>query len=162
MKVEMDEQIKAVERAGEEERLRLQHELSRVRQEAVSMAKKNSEQRADLQKLHAEQLASKEQELSQKLESRERELQEQMRMALEKSRSEYLKLTQEKEQQESLALEELELQKKPYLQRVKINCRDLGKKQRCTEPEFVSWKRLWKKLTRKQNSVGALGCSSGS
>lgn len=39
MKVEMDEQIKAVERAGEEERLRLQHELSRVRQEAVSMAK---------------------------------------------------------------------------------------------------------------------------
>lgn len=60
------------------------------------MAKKNSEQRADLQKLHAEQLASKEQELSQKLESRERELQEQMRMALEKSRSEYLKLTQEK------------------------------------------------------------------
>lgn len=115
MKVEMDEQIKAVERAGEEERLRLQHELSRVRQEAVSMAKKNAEQRADLQKLHAEELACKEQELSKKLESRERELREQMRMALERSRSEYLKLTQEKEQQESLALEELELQKKAIL-----------------------------------------------
>lgn len=39
MKVEMAEQIKAAERAGEEERLRLQHELSRVRQEAASMAK---------------------------------------------------------------------------------------------------------------------------
>lgn len=39
MKAEMDEQIKAVERASEEERLRLQHELSRVRQEAVSMMK---------------------------------------------------------------------------------------------------------------------------
>jgi phage regulator Rha-like protein len=39
MKMEMDEQMKAVERASEEERLRLQHELSRVRQEAASMAK---------------------------------------------------------------------------------------------------------------------------
>lgn len=33
-------------------------------------------------------------------------------MAQEKCQSEYLKITQEKEQQESLALEELELQKK--------------------------------------------------
>ncbi|XP_031201714.1 golgin subfamily A member 4 isoform X3 [Mastomys coucha] len=116
MKVEMDEQIKAVERAGEEERLRLQSELSRVRQEAASMAKKNSEEQlAALQKLHAEELASKEQELTRRLETRETELQEQMRVALEKSRSEYLKLTQEKEQQESLALEELELQKKAIL-----------------------------------------------
>lgn len=39
LKAEMDEQIKAVERASEEERLRLQNELGRVRQEAVSMMK---------------------------------------------------------------------------------------------------------------------------
>lgn len=39
LKAEMDEQIKAVERASEEERLRLQHELGRVRQEAISMMK---------------------------------------------------------------------------------------------------------------------------
>lgn len=39
LKAEMDEQIKAVERASEEERLRLQHELGRVRQEAVNMMK---------------------------------------------------------------------------------------------------------------------------
>lgn len=39
LKAEMDEQIKAVERASEEERLRLQRELGRVRQEAVSMMK---------------------------------------------------------------------------------------------------------------------------
>ncbi|XP_029399584.1 golgin subfamily A member 4 isoform X2 [Mus pahari] len=128
MKVEMDEQIKAVERAGEEERVRLQHELSRVRQEAASMAKKNSEeQAAALQKLHAEELASKEQELSRRLEARERELQEQMRIALEKSRSEYLKLTQEKEQQESLALEELELQKKAILKENENKLQELGK-----------------------------------
>lgn len=36
-------------------------------------------------------------------------------LAQEKSHSEYLKITQEKEQQESLALEELELQKKAIL-----------------------------------------------
>lgn len=67
MKVEMDEQIKAAVRAGEEERLRLQHELSRLRQEAASMAKKNSEEQlAELQKLHAEELASKEEELTKK------------------------------------------------------------------------------------------------
>lgn len=36
-------------------------------------------------------------------------------MAQEKCQSEYLKITQEKEQQESLALEELELQKKAIL-----------------------------------------------
>ncbi|XP_034340373.1 golgin subfamily A member 4 isoform X4 [Arvicanthis niloticus] len=128
MKVEMDEQIKAAERAGEEERLRLQHELSRVRQEAVSMAKKNSEEQlAELQKLHAEELASKEEELTKKLETRERELQEQMRIALEKSRSEYLKLTQEKEQQESLALEEVELQKKAILTESENKLQELGR-----------------------------------
>uniref|UniRef100_A0A8C6GH06 Golgin A4 n=1 Tax=Mus spicilegus TaxID=10103 RepID=A0A8C6GH06_MUSSI len=127
MKMEMDEQMKAVERASEEERLRLQHELSRVRQEAASMAKKNSEEQvAALQKLHAEELASKEQELSRRLEARERELQEQMRIALEKSRSEYLKLTQEKEQQESLALEELELQKKAILTESENKLQELG------------------------------------
>ncbi|XP_021507889.1 golgin subfamily A member 4 isoform X4 [Meriones unguiculatus] len=116
MKAEMDEQIKAVERASEEERLRLQQELSRVRQEAASMVKKTSEEQlAELRKLHAEELASKEQELTRKLEAQERELREQMKMALEKTQSEYLKLTQEKEQQESLALEELELQKKAIL-----------------------------------------------
>ncbi|XP_052042977.1 golgin subfamily A member 4 isoform X3 [Apodemus sylvaticus] len=127
MKVEMEEQIKAAERAGEEERLRLQHELSRLRQEAASMAKKNSEEQlAELQKLHAEELASREQELTRRLETRERELQEQMRIALEKSRSEYLKLTQEKEQQESLALEELELQKKAILTESETKLQELG------------------------------------
>ena len=38
-----------------------------------------------------------------------------MFLAQEKSQSEYLKITQEKDQQESLALEELELQKKAIL-----------------------------------------------
>ncbi|GAB1294792.1 Golgin subfamily A member 4 [Apodemus speciosus] len=127
MKMEMAEQIKAAERAGEEERLRLQHELSRVRQEAASMAKKNSEEQlAELQRLHAEELASREQELTRRLETREQELQEQMRIALEKSRSEYLKLTQEKEQQESLALEELELQKKAILTESENKLQELG------------------------------------
>ncbi|XP_057622266.1 golgin subfamily A member 4 isoform X3 [Chionomys nivalis] len=128
LKAEMDERIKAVERASEEERLRLQNELGRVRQEAVSMMKKTSEEQiAELQKLHAEELASKEQELARKLQTRERELHEQMKIALEKSRSEYLKLTQEKEQQESLALEELELQKKAILSESENKLQELGR-----------------------------------
>lgn len=39
MKAEMDEQIKAIEKASEEERIRLQQELSRVKQEVVDVMK---------------------------------------------------------------------------------------------------------------------------
>lgn len=46
-------------------------------------------------------------------------------MAQEKSQSEYMKITQEKEQQESLALEELELQKKAILMESENKLRDL-------------------------------------
>ncbi|XP_005383764.1 PREDICTED: golgin subfamily A member 4 isoform X2 [Chinchilla lanigera] len=116
MKEEMDEQIKAIERASEQERISLQQELSRVKQEAVDIMKKSSEEQiVKLQKLHEKELISKEQELTKKFQARERELQDEMKVALEKSQSEYLKITQEKEQQESLALEELELQKKAIL-----------------------------------------------
>ena len=48
-----------------------------------------------------------------------------MFLAQEKSQSEYLKITQEKEQQESLALEELELQKKAILTESESKVRDL-------------------------------------
>lgn len=116
MKEEMDEQIKAIEKASEQERISLQQELSRVKQEVVDIMKKSSEEQiAKLQKLHEKELISKEEELTKKFQTRERELQDQMKVALEKSQSEYLKITQEKEQQESLALEELELQKKAIL-----------------------------------------------
>lgn len=50
-----------------------------------------------------------------------------MFLAQEKSRSEYLKLTQEKEQQESLALEELELQKKAILSENENKLQELGR-----------------------------------
>ncbi|XP_023575543.1 golgin subfamily A member 4 isoform X2 [Octodon degus] len=116
MKEEMDEQIKAIEKASEQERVSLQQELSRVKQEVVDIMKKSSEEQiAKLQKLHEKELISKEQELVKKFQAQERELQDQMKVALEKSQSEYLKITQEKELQESLALEELELQKKAIL-----------------------------------------------
>lgn len=39
MKAEMDEQIKAIEKASEEERIRLQQELSGVKQEVVDVMK---------------------------------------------------------------------------------------------------------------------------
>uniref|UniRef100_A0A673SVL0 Golgin A4 n=1 Tax=Suricata suricatta TaxID=37032 RepID=A0A673SVL0_SURSU len=125
MKAEMDEQIKALEKAREEERAILQRELSRVKQEVVDVMKKHSEQVAKLQKLHEEELARKEQELTKKFQAQESQFQEQMKMALEKSQSEYLKITQEKEQQESLALEELELQKKAILTESENKLRDL-------------------------------------
>ncbi|KAM7336852.1 hypothetical protein ACRRTK_002971 [Alexandromys fortis] len=159
LKAEMDEQIKAVERASEEERLRLQNELGRVRQEAISMMKKTSEEQiAELQKLHAEELASKEQELARKLQTRERELQEQMKIALEKSRSEYLKLTQEKEQQESLALEELELQKKAILSESENKLQELGReaeayRTRILELETSLEKSLQESKTQSEHSA---------
>nr|XP_015860760.2 golgin subfamily A member 4 isoform X4 [Peromyscus maniculatus bairdii] len=161
MKAEMDEQIKAVERASEEERLRLQHELSRVRQEAVSMMKKTSEEQlAELQKLHAEELASKEQELARKLQSRERELHEQMKIALEKSRSEYLKLTQEKEQQESLALEELELQKKAILSESENKLQELGREAEVYRTRILELETsLEKSLQEKKNQSECLAAA---
>uniref|UniRef100_A0A2K5JLC3 GRIP domain-containing protein n=1 Tax=Colobus angolensis palliatus TaxID=336983 RepID=A0A2K5JLC3_COLAP len=126
LKAEMDEQIKTIEKTSEEERISLQQELSRVKQEVVDVMKKSSEEQiAKLQKLHEKELARKEQELTKKLQTREREFQEQMKVALEKSQSEYLKISQEKEQQESLALEELELQKKAILTESENKLRNL-------------------------------------
>uniref|UniRef100_A0A8I3X628 Golgin A4 n=1 Tax=Callithrix jacchus TaxID=9483 RepID=A0A8I3X628_CALJA len=126
LKAEMDEQIKTIEKTSEEERISLQQELTRAKQEVVDIMKKSSEEQiAKLQKLHEKELARKEQELTKKLQTREREFQEQMKRALEKSQSEYLKISQEKEQQESLALEELELQKKAILTESENKLRDL-------------------------------------
>ncbi|XP_060036583.1 golgin subfamily A member 4 isoform X3 [Erinaceus europaeus] len=115
LQAEMDKQIKAIEKTSEEERIHLQQELSRVKQEVVDVMKKSSEEIAKLQMHHKEELGRKEQELTKKFQTQEGKLQEQMKVALEKSRSEYLKITEEKEQQESLALEELELQKKAII-----------------------------------------------
>lgn len=39
MKAEMDEQIKAIEKTSEEERIHLQQELSRVKQEVIDIMK---------------------------------------------------------------------------------------------------------------------------
>ncbi|XP_017363935.1 golgin subfamily A member 4 isoform X2 [Cebus imitator] len=126
LKAEMDEQIKTIEKTSEEERISLQQELTRAKQEVVDVMKKSSEEQiAKLQKLHEKELARKEQELTKKLQTREREFQEQMKVALEKSQSEYLKISQEKEQQESLALEELELQKKAILTESENKLREL-------------------------------------
>ncbi|XP_068057383.1 golgin subfamily A member 4 isoform X4 [Anomalospiza imberbis] len=110
---EMDEKIKAVEKASEEERVNLQRELTRVKQEVVEIMKKSSEERvAELEKIHKKELATKDQELNERLQAQEKVFQEKMKAALEKNQSECLKVLQEQEQQESLALEELELQKK--------------------------------------------------
>ncbi|XP_032126053.1 golgin subfamily A member 4 isoform X2 [Sapajus apella] len=126
LKAEMDEQIKTIEKTSEEERISLQQELTRAKQEVVDVMKKSSEEQiAKLQKLHEKELARKEQELTKKLQTREREFQEQMKVALEKSQSEYLKISQEKEQQESLAREELELQKKAILTESENKLREL-------------------------------------
>ncbi|XP_039317883.2 golgin subfamily A member 4 isoform X2 [Saimiri boliviensis] len=126
LKAEMDEQIKTIEKTSEEERISLQQELTRAKQEVVDVMKKSSEEQiAKLQKLHENELARKEQELTKKLQTQEREFQEQIKVALEKSQSEYLKISQEKEQQESLALEELELQKKAILTESENKLREL-------------------------------------
>ncbi|XP_056660235.1 golgin subfamily A member 4 isoform X3 [Monodelphis domestica] len=126
MKAEMDEQIKAIEKTSEEERINLQQELSRVKQEVVDILKKTSEEKiAHLQKMYADELVNKEKELNEKLQAREEEFQKRLKAALENNQTEYLKTTQEKEQQESLALEELELQKKALLLESENKLQDL-------------------------------------
>ncbi|XP_053791723.1 golgin subfamily A member 4 isoform X3 [Vidua chalybeata] len=113
LQTEMDEKIKAVEKASEEERVNLQRELTRVKEEVVEIMKKSSEERvAELEKIHKKELATKDQELNERLQAQEKVFQEKMKAALEKNQSECLNVLQEQEQQESLALEELELQKK--------------------------------------------------
>ncbi|XP_057198291.1 golgin subfamily A member 4 isoform X3 [Triplophysa rosa] len=101
LQVSMEEQMKQVEKASEEERKHLQQELTRVKQEVVTIMKKSSEDRiAEMEQLHSEALANKEQELS-----------IQIKQAVEQCREELLGSAQDREQQASLALEDAELQK---------------------------------------------------
>ncbi|XP_074757070.1 golgin subfamily A member 4-like isoform X2 [Athene noctua] len=113
LQAETDKKIKAVEKASEEERVNLQRELIRVKQEVVEIMKKSSEERvAELEKCHKKEMAAKDRELNERLQAQEKAFQGKMKAALEINRIEYLKALQEQEEQGSLALEELELQKK--------------------------------------------------
>ncbi|XP_075068711.1 golgin subfamily A member 4 isoform X2 [Mixophyes fleayi] len=112
-KQQMEDQIKAIEQASEEERVNLQKELSRVKQEVVDIMKKTYDGRVlDLEKLHAEALQNKEQDYKERLGKLEEEYQEKIKAARTKREEEHLDNIQEKEQQALLALEEMELQKK--------------------------------------------------
>ncbi|XP_073534415.1 golgin subfamily A member 4 isoform X2 [Phyllobates terribilis] len=112
-KQEMEEHIKAVEQASEEERVKIQKELSRVKQEVVDIMKKNCDERIhELEKLHAEALKNKDKEHNETLKILEEEHQEKFKNAFTKGQEEHLNTMQEKEQQALLALEEMELQKK--------------------------------------------------
>ncbi|XP_072119176.1 golgin subfamily A member 4 isoform X1 [Mobula birostris] len=112
LKEEMEKRISAVEEAGEEERKNLQQELRRVKQEAVNIMKKSSEDHiGELEKSHMEALACKEREFEQQLLVSRQEFQEQLKTALDKCHAEYREQQQEKEQQALLALEEQELQR---------------------------------------------------
>ncbi|XP_072009279.1 golgin subfamily A member 4 isoform X6 [Engystomops pustulosus] len=112
-KQEMEDHIKAVEQASEEERVKIQKELSRVKQEVVDIMKKNSDEHInDLEKLHAEALKNKDLEHIEAIRVMEEEYQEKLKHAFTRDQEEHLKTMQEKEQQALLALEEIELQKK--------------------------------------------------
>ncbi|XP_036816763.1 golgin subfamily A member 4 isoform X1 [Oncorhynchus mykiss] len=101
LQLQLQERVKEVERAGEEERRGLQQELTRVKQEVVTILKKSSEEKiAEMDKAHSEALASKEQELS-----------AQINQAVEQCKEELTQAAKDKEQQSALALEDPELQK---------------------------------------------------
>ncbi|XP_055791030.1 golgin subfamily A member 4-like isoform X2 [Salvelinus fontinalis] len=101
LQLQLQEQVKEVERAGEEERRSLQQELTRVKQEVVTIMKKSSEEKmAEMDKLHSEALASKEQEVSARI-----------NQAVEQCKEELAQAIKDKEQQSALALEDSELQK---------------------------------------------------
>ncbi|XP_076831794.1 golgin subfamily A member 4 isoform X2 [Brachyhypopomus gauderio] len=101
LKAHMEEQVKQVEQASEEDRRSLQQELTRVKQEVISIMKKSAEERiAEMERLHSESLANKDKEIS-----------VQINQAVDQCREELLQAAQEREQQASLALEEEQLQK---------------------------------------------------
>ncbi|XP_031727562.1 golgin subfamily A member 4 isoform X2 [Anarrhichthys ocellatus] len=101
LQVQLEERVKDVERASEEERKSLQQELTRVKQEVVTIMKKSSEETvANMEKLHSEALAAKEEETSVRINK-----------AVEQCKEEFAQLGNEREQQSSLALEDVELQK---------------------------------------------------
>uniref|UniRef100_A0A3B3ZBT3 GRIP domain-containing protein n=1 Tax=Periophthalmus magnuspinnatus TaxID=409849 RepID=A0A3B3ZBT3_9GOBI len=101
LQVQLEEQVREVERAGEEERRSLQQELTRVKQEVVNIMKKSSEEVvAKLEKDHSEALAAKEEEMHSRVNA-----------AVEKCKEEFAQLSKEREQQGTLALEDVELQK---------------------------------------------------
>ncbi|KAM8860342.1 golgin subfamily A member 4 isoform 2-T5 [Spinachia spinachia] len=101
LQVQLEERVKDVEVASEEERKSLQQELTRVKQEVVTIMKKSSEETvADLEKRHSEAFAAKEEEMSVRINK-----------AVEQCKEESSLLGKEREQQFSLALEDVELQK---------------------------------------------------
>ncbi|KAM6922748.1 golgin subfamily A member 4 isoform 3-T7 [Lycodopsis pacificus] len=101
LQVQLEERVKDVERASEEERKSLQQELTRVKQEVVTIMKKSSEETvANMEKLHSEALAAKDEETSVRINK-----------AVAQCKEEFAQLGNEQEQQSSLALEDVELQK---------------------------------------------------
>ncbi|KAI5611533.1 golgin subfamily A member 4 isoform X1, partial [Silurus asotus] len=107
----MEEQVREVEKAGEEERRNLQQELSRVKQEVISIMKKSSEDKiTELKQQHLEDLENKDKQISSQIQEAVIKC-DGLFVVQENCRKELLKAAQEKEQQASLALEEAELQK---------------------------------------------------
>ncbi|XP_058507036.1 golgin subfamily A member 4 isoform X2 [Solea solea] len=101
LQVQLEEQMKNIEMASEQERKLLQQELTRVKQEVVAIMKKSSEETfTAMEKVHGEALATKEAELSARVSE-----------AVEKCKEEFAQVAKEQEQQASLALEDAELQK---------------------------------------------------
>ncbi|XP_049592904.1 golgin subfamily A member 4 isoform X2 [Syngnathus scovelli] len=101
LQVQMEDQMSESERINEEERKSLQQELTRVKQEVVTIMKKSSEEReAIMQKSHSEALAAKEEEINDRISK-----------AVEQCKEEFAQRIEEKEQQAALALEDAELQK---------------------------------------------------
>ncbi|XP_061601631.1 golgin subfamily A member 4 isoform X2 [Cololabis saira] len=99
LQVQLEEQVKEVEMAGEEERKNLQQELTRVKQEVVSIMKSSEETVTQLEKTHSEALAAKEEEIKERISK-----------AVEQCKEQFSQLSKEREQQASLALEDAELQ----------------------------------------------------
>ncbi|XP_067092055.1 golgin subfamily A member 4 isoform X2 [Osmerus mordax] len=98
---QLEEQVKDVERTGEEERRNLQQELSRVKQEVVTIMMKSSEEKVcELEKQHKEALEHKEQEALARISQ-----------AVEQCEQVFEQASKERVQQAGLELEEMQLQR---------------------------------------------------
>ncbi|XP_017319168.1 golgin subfamily A member 4 isoform X2 [Ictalurus punctatus] len=138
----MEEQVKQVEQASEEERRSLQQELTRVKQEVITIMKKSTEHRiAEMERQHLEDLANKDKLMS-----------TQINEAVEICRKELLKTAQEKEQQASLAVEEAELQKSAVQAEGEAKARELQLELENARTRILELESLLAKLSQGEDT----------
>nr|XP_057914466.1 golgin subfamily A member 4 isoform X3 [Doryrhamphus excisus] len=143
LQVQMEDRMREAERVNEEERKSLQQELTRVKQEVVTIMRKSSEERmANMEKAHSEALSAKEEELKARISA-----------AVEQCKAEFAQLTKEREQQASLALEDAELQKTALITEADNNVKELQQELEAARTRIMELESSLEKISQDGSSL---------